>query len=218
MISPTKHSTALCISLPKPSTHILSDISNTILTIWPAYLHMVLGNLGTIMPLELHVVMPASTYSRYWHASTSLCDFENGIHTFIAYQGIHNLHRKLTNKALRTTLDIFPSIVPNLKTKATHIIDLLRSSSASVQSTLGEISASGGKLASEQDQVLQFIIFYHFPKLQICYTISNYFLFSHFRDLRKKWNAAKHSQSTYPLFLICNFCKNNKMQNAIFSK
>ena len=203
---PTKHSTALCISLPKPSTHILSDISNTILTIWPAYLHMALGNLGTIMPLELHVVMPASTYSRYWHASTSLCDFDKGIHTFIAYQGIHNLHRKLTNKALRTTLDIFPSIVPNLKTKATHIIDLLRSSSAAVQSRLGEITASGGKLASEQEQVPQFIIFYYFPKWQIRYTISNYFFSSHSRDPRKKWNAAEHSQSTYPLFSISNLC------------
>ena len=90
---PSTHLHSLCILISNEHTHILADICNTALTIWPGYLEIALGQLGRYMPLELHFTLPATSYNKYWHAATTHSDFNNkGIHTYVTFQGIYNDH------------------------------------------------------------------------------------------------------------------------------
>ena len=82
--TPTYHNNSLIINCSKENRDKMADIGNTILTIWPRFLKIALGNLGTYMPLELHICIPKRDYKRYGHASTSLIDFnKEGIHRFV---------------------------------------------------------------------------------------------------------------------------------------
>ena len=50
---PTQHIIPLCISLNQNATHTLADITNTVMTIWPSYLNLILSPLGRYTPLEV---------------------------------------------------------------------------------------------------------------------------------------------------------------------
>ena len=150
---PSTHLHSLCILINNEHTHILADICNTALTIWPGYLEIALGQLGRYMPLELHFTLPATSYNKYWHAATTLSDFDNkGIHTYVTFQGIYNDHRKTSSKLFRSTLDSQPSLVPDLRSKTIHIIELIKSATLTVQGRVAELASSGFKLTTEPAQ------------------------------------------------------------------
>ena len=59
---PTHHIIPLCISLNQDVIHTIADITNTIMTIWPSYLNLILSSLGRYTLLEVHATLPGSTH------------------------------------------------------------------------------------------------------------------------------------------------------------
>ena len=79
--------------------------------------------MGKNKPIEVHFVVPGPTNSKYWHAGSKLAEFDaHGVNKLIAYQGIHNKHRKPTTKHLKAILDIIQPIIPELINKAATLV------------------------------------------------------------------------------------------------
>ena len=151
---PIYHIIPLCISLNPDVIHIIADIINTIMTIWPSYLHLTLSSLGRYTPLEVHATLPGSTHSKYWHSSTLLTDFnEDGVHNYITYQGVFNRHRKPSSRDLNSIFDLNPPLNPNLRDATPAIVNLIRTSSSIIQGRVVQLASEGGKLPSEPTQV-----------------------------------------------------------------
>ena len=151
--TPTHHSNTLIIKNKKEHKEILADIGNTILTIWPRFLEIALGPLGRYMPLEIHITIPLTEFNKYAHASTKLTDFrEEGVHKHITYPGVYNKHRNQYSKTFKVELDHAPGIIPNIREKTAHIVDLIKAAQRAVNSRIIELAAAGVKLNQTKDE------------------------------------------------------------------
>ena len=121
---------------------ILVDIANTVLTSWPKLMDITIGFLGKLKPIELHFVVPGSKGNKYWHASAKLSEFDSeGVNKLIAYQGIHNKHRKPTTKHLKAIIEIMNPIIPELSSKASAIVETIRNAAAHIAKRVNLLAA-----------------------------------------------------------------------------
>ena len=122
---------------------VLRDIANTVLPTWSKILDVTIGFMGKNKPIEVHFIVPGPT-NKHWHAGSKLAEFDtHGDNKFIAYQGIHNKHRKPTTKHLKAILDIIQPIIPELNNKATTLVEVLRNAAAHVTKRVNLLAAAG---------------------------------------------------------------------------
>ena len=78
-------------------------------------------------------MFPGPRSNKYWHAGAMLSEFDTeGINKLIAYQGIHNRHRKPVAQHLKAIMDIIHPIIPELNTKASTLMEVIRNAEAQV--------------------------------------------------------------------------------------
>ena len=174
--SPSYHNNSLIIRCKKEHRDIMSDVGNTILTIWPQYLEIVLGRMGKFMPLELHISVPKEDYNKYSHASTSLMDFQDYcIHKYITYPGIYYEHRKINARGLRMKLEMSPGITPNILGKVELISDLIKAGNRAVKARVVALAGEGIQLTGEtEDQVKKSTkLRTNSNKLKLCKNLEN---------------------------------------------
>ena len=133
-------------TLPCTDNHkeILMDVANTVLTIWPRLLEVTAGPMGKYKPVEVHFVFPGKKSNIYWHAGAMITEYDaESINKLIAYQGIHNKHRKPSTKHLKAILDIIQPIIPEINNKAQVMVEIIRNAAAQITNRVNLLAAAG---------------------------------------------------------------------------